>query len=429
MIDSNVQDIEQVDHVPNESIARVGRAAEIENQDTYAAVVEDRVSKQGLVAEVGGASRSIAAPVINAPGRAFAGTPWEFYSDASERQLCVVASVSTVACFAICAMLLILVETSVLSANDWRGAIRRGPLGKTITHARHCEPVARHSFLFQPGNSLSNAAFVLTGLWMVLFGVLDHKSQAPRPPNILVHHSLLSILLGASSIFTGVCSFIYHASYSVYGAGLDVGSIFFLLSSTNAVAVARLVCLHRRLHKTRRLVCSVCASSFIMGAILFTARVTSNKNDEDDASQSSGEESGGDRVMPFRLQPVQSIMLVGMLISTIFLFTLGNVCSGGLLGCRATSSFAVVAICLLLLAISVWQIDRLQGGKCDTYETAGHAIWHVLFAMAVFSYYLCLRGESVTATPPSNAAAPAAATRIPSQLPSPMEFAVPMVEM
>jgi len=78
----------------------------------------------------------------------------------------------------------------------------------------------------QPANSWSNLAYVLIGLYLIL--------------NIKKSSSKLLYIFPLFPILIGICSFIYHASYSFWGQFLDLTSMFLFSSYLIILNLSRL---------------------------------------------------------------------------------------------------------------------------------------------------------------------------------------------
>jgi hypothetical protein len=107
---------------------------------------------------------------------------------------------------------------------DWRPAT-------CLTTGCFCESAAPHSPVRQPSNSYSSLAFVFSGM-IVLSQMQNHASR--RFPGVY------SAIMGVSSIIVGVGSAFYHASLTFIGQFFDVFGMFLLAALTLVYAWERI---------------------------------------------------------------------------------------------------------------------------------------------------------------------------------------------
>jgi hypothetical protein len=92
---------------------------------------------------------------------------------------------------------------------------------------RFCEE-ATGSWVGQPVNAFSNAAYVLVGIWLLIKYIRGKKNR--KNP---------MIMLPVSAILIGITSFFYHASSSFLFEVLDLSSMFLLSSFMVSFALYR----------------------------------------------------------------------------------------------------------------------------------------------------------------------------------------------
>lgn len=92
-----------------------------------------------------------------------------------------------------------------------------------------CEAVAQNKLLRQPTNTFSSFAFVFAGTF-----ILFAKQNEKRLPEIY------KIILGAAAIFIGIGSAFYHASLTFVGQFFDVFGMYLLVVFIFAYACQRL---------------------------------------------------------------------------------------------------------------------------------------------------------------------------------------------
>ena len=100
--------------------------------------------------------------------------------------------------------------------------------------------------LRQPANSVSNAAFALTGAHMLALGVADARAwrrQRGAPGGShseLCNYPLFSLANAAAQLWVAAGSLLFHASWTRAGQRADMGAVYAVLLCPAAYTAQRL---------------------------------------------------------------------------------------------------------------------------------------------------------------------------------------------
>lgn len=237
------------------------------------------------------------------------------------------------------------VATAVASTGLLLVAVRFGWLGQDVGRgANFCE-AARDGWVKQPANSLSNLGFVVAGLavgWHARRRSLLGDTL-PRLPGTATGLACLVVLLGPASAAM-------HATQSSLGGYLDLTSMYLVAGFAAAYATTR----------WRR-----------QGSVFF---------------------------WQLFLLLVAACELVGLYGGEVpVVHVAGNLAFGLLLGYavvvevrlwrrgpgRADLRYGAAALASMLIAFVIWNLS--QHGWCDPHSLLqGHAVWHLLGALAAY---------------------------------------------
>lgn len=191
-------------------------------------------------------------------------------------------------------------------------------------------------------NSISSFSFVFFGAWVLL---------ARRNPAQETREFALAPLLGITMLFLGVSSFFYHATLSFLGQFLDIFSMyaFGLLLFFGA--------LYRAGHlRARYAVAGFVATSLALGLLQYA--------------------------YPDSRRILFAALLVPGIILELSPFITGH-------SVRSRRVWAVWAgLGLMLLAYGIWLLDQTPAFCQPGSLIQGHAIWHVLTAVAAFMVFI-----------------------------------------
>ena len=217
-------------------------------------------------------------------------------------------------------------------------------------------------------NTWSNLAYVLVGFYSLALAFHDRQHSGSVEGNYLVCTPAMSLLFGVACCYLGLGSGLFHASLTRWGQQLDVGSMYAPLLACIAINVGRYCPSHFRMSSGNRIpVWTLLASLVVLGAYLLYHYKW---------SMSSGQ------VLPIHILIVVVFALVDCIPnrSKIDPRTLNR-------------RWLFVGMVALVLAVLFRQLDVAR--KFGTPESAiqGHALWHLLTALALGSMYLYYRSE------------------------------------
>lgn len=206
-----------------------------------------------------------------------------------------------------------------------------------------CEAVGQNKLLRQPANTFSSFAFVFTGTFILL----ANQSEKRFP-------EIYKIILGVAAVLIGVGSAFYHASLTFVGQFFDVLGMYLLVVFIFAYACERLFRFKRSTTLTIYFILN-----FILALLLVYA--------------------------PETRRYLFAFVLLGGLIIEIF--------------ARRKRQIAIETRCwnygfaLFALAFLIWAIDNKRI-ICDPQSIIqGHAVWHLLGAIATLLLYLYYSSE------------------------------------
>lgn len=206
-----------------------------------------------------------------------------------------------------------------------------------------CE-VNAQSFPDQIINSFSSLAFVFLGIWALL---------ATREPVRGTRERVLKPFFAVTMLFLGVSSFFYHATLSFVGQFLDVFSMyaFGILLATGA------------LYRSSRISGGLAIAIFVSASVVFG-------------------------VVQYVAPDARRILFALLLLPGIVLELTPFVTGYGPRSPRVR--FIYIGVGIMLVAYLIWLLDQNEA-LCDPDALVqGHAVWHVLTALAgfmIFAHY------------------------------------------
>lgn len=237
--------------------------------------------------------------------------------------------------------LLVAAVTAVVSCGLLVVAVWRGWLGPDVGRgAAFCE-APRAGLVKQPANTFSNAGFVVAGL---LVGW--HAS---------VHSGLrrLGTVLAAIVVLLGPASAAMHATQSSAGGHLDMLSMYLIASFAAAYAAMRWWRGGIRLLAT---VFAACVAGCELAGLWY----------------------GHVPVVTYAGNLAFGALLVTAVVLEVRIMRRGE--------STARRGFAVLSVGAMLVAFAVWNATKTW--LCDPYSfVQGHAVWHVLSAVAAYFLY------------------------------------------
>ncbi len=254
--------------------------------------------------------------------------------------------------------------TAVVSSGLLALAVWRGWLGADVGRgAGFCE-AARDSLVRQPANTFSNLGFVAAGLLIAW-----HAGHRRTIGTSLAAHRRLPTVIACLVVLLGPASAAMHATQSALGGHLDMLSMYLVAALAVAYAAMR----------WWRGGTWLFAATFV-GGVAFCELV---------------DHLGGALpvVMTTGNGAFGLLLVVAMVLEGLLMRRSDYV---------AKRRYAVACLGSLLTAFAIWNATKTW--LCDPYSPVqGHAIWHVLCAVAAYFLYRYYASERVGAA----AAAPA----------------------
>lgn len=211
-------------------------------------------------------------------------------------------------------------------------------------HHCFCEHDAGH-FPRQLTNSLSSFAFVFLGIWSLL---------STREPMVGTPERKLKPLFAITMLFLGASSFFYHATLSFIGQFLDVFSMY----------TFGLLLLAGALYRAGRVGGWYAFGGFVFASVVFG-------------------------VVQYLFPDARRILFVALVLPGIVLEMLPFVTGYRPSSKRVWSIYAGVGI--MLVAYLIWTLDQVSAFCAPGSPMQGHAVWHVLTALAAFMIFLHYR--------------------------------------
>lgn len=232
-----------------------------------------------------------------------------------------------------------------MSASFWSGF----EPATCMPDACFCEAI-RDGFVRQPANTWSNLAFCVAGLWM------GREWLARRGQGGF--EALEGACFALAVFLVGVTSGVYHASLTFFGQFLDVQSMYLLVLAAFAVNVDAL-----RPGAPRRFLAVYLALNVALGVLLVT--------------------------VPVARRYAFGLVIGAVLVTEVLLRRRGL---------RDWSLRPLLAAALVQgTAFAIWIVDTKRLACDPTSLVQGHAIWHVLGAVAAFLLWRYYRGPAAEA--------------------------------
>lgn len=239
---------------------------------------------------------------------------------------------------------LVTLAVAVLAIGLLVVAIADGWLGPDVGRgANFCE-VAYDGLLRQPVNTLSNGGFVVAGLFVAWHAATASGGAMPRP--LATAYAVVVVLLGPASAAM-------HATQSALGGHLDLLSMYLIAGFAAAYALARWV---RRGTPT-----------FVLAFATFVA-----------GCEAAGLWTRPVPVVHYADNLAFGVLLVTAAVLEVLLWRRGDT--------RSDIRWGVASLCAMLVAFFIWIMS--QQGWCDPHSwLQGHAVWHLLCALAAYLLY------------------------------------------
>jgi predicted membrane channel-forming protein YqfA (hemolysin III family) len=240
----------------------------------------------------------------------------------------------------------------------WADLIRRYPPNVKWCEAPLC------SWIREPANTWSNLAYVLLGVWMILQGHRDAEAGAEGKADGN-DRARLAAIFGWAAIAVGVTSFVYHMSTNFFTQVFDFTGMYIFSALPLLINLHRLGVIRRRLPVGAYV-------AVVVGLTAITPAV---------------------RAAGLPIQGIVALLVLGILVTEALLAVRADT--------RTTPRrFFFVSLALMGLGAlaSVSDAARLV---CDpqSHVLQGHAIWHVLTALALVALWRFYRDVLTTPAP------------------------------
>jgi hypothetical protein len=242
--------------------------------------------------------------------------------------------------------------------GGWEGQ-RAECLGALTPPKCFCER-ARSGLVAQPANTASNLGFVAVGLAIAAVVDRDRRrraaGRAPERPNPMTRDAFLPGAYAVVVALLGPGSMALHASLTRWGGKLDVASMYVFAAFLVAYGVMQAAGWGR-------------ARFFALYAALTAALVASKL-----------------------WTPIESDWIFGATLSAAALSDGATRRARPAL--RRDARWALASLVLFATAFAVWLPSQSGGLLCDPESLLqGHAVWHLLCALAAGALFLYLRSE------------------------------------
>ncbi len=221
-----------------------------------------------------------------------------------------------------------------------------------------CEAI-RPGAIAQPANAYSNLAFVLVGLLILgAPGGASSAGSAQQRANLMLSQPAYRIVFGASTVVIGLGSLFYHASLSFAGQWFDVMGMYLLATFMALYALARI----RPIQGSRFALIYVAVNA-TLGALLIVA------------------------------PEARRLIFTGLIFAVIGL----EVWIALYRRPRMRYAWFAAALISFAAAYAIWVLDNLRVLCAPDSVLQGHAVWHLLGALAAGLIYAYYRSEQTAA--------------------------------
>lgn len=217
-----------------------------------------------------------------------------------------------------------------------------------------CE-AQRDGFVRQPVNTYSNLAFGLVGLLMLAGARNDWIAGARR--NLMSSHRAYPIVFGLAAIVIGGGSFFYHASLTFIGQWVDVMGMYLFVGFAVVYSFARL-----RPIRPFFFVVGYLAMNAMLGYLLV--------------------------VNPAIRRQVFAAMVWAALALEILVWLVESP--------KIEKRWLAASVASLAFGYAIWILDERGIACAPTSWLQGHAVWHLLTALAAWLLFVYYRSEVMT---------------------------------
>jgi len=217
-----------------------------------------------------------------------------------------------------------------------------------------CETIT-HGFIRQPVNAYTNLAYIIIGIYILIY-LFHTRSNRQKKNRITGLSRKIFILFGLASIAVGIGSFIYHAGFTFLGMELDDDTMYLIGSFMLFWG-----CAHIQSMSVRRFLLFYFLLNICLELIIY--------------------------FFPVLRGPLFGLLVLGSILidRLIILYQ------------KTTSQvkYLVWGVGLFTLGYLVWIPDYTKQICVPNSIIQGHAIWHVLTALAILMIFLYMDSEYI----------------------------------
>lgn len=236
-------------------------------------------------------------------------------------------------------------------------------LGAGGNSSTFCEFNRWNMLIIQPSNTWSNFGFLVVGLILISIGIKDHYyRKRDQVNNLIAKHPAFTLMLGASLIYLFIGSFFYHASMTLAFQKLDITGIYAVVIAMfayNAFKAVPMVKIGSRIRSTHKLLIAV---GIALNVVFFVEIWKWNIN----------------IVFPILIGLLFVLNFINMRRKTI---------------AKMYRKYLLSSAITMGAAATIWILDRSDALCMPTSIFQGHALWHLLCALAVLFMYFYYRSE------------------------------------
>ncbi len=235
----------------------------------------------------------------------------------------------------------------VIGALNWIGSdwARFTPASCTATRC-FCEMPRTGALLLQPANSISSFGYVFAGLLMILQARSRDWQSAFSP--------LAASVLGTGAVIVGIGSVLLHATLTLWGQFFDVLGMYLISGFFLVSALAK----WRDVPERRAMVYYAVLCAVLVGILYALPEV--------------------------RRWLFAVVLIIAIMLELVFARPRRP---------RVRTGYYLAGLIANIVAFSTWNLDQ-RGQLCSPDSLLqGHAIWHLLGAVALWFAFLYYRSE------------------------------------
>ena len=244
--------------------------------------------------------------------------------------------------------------------STWMGA------GGNSSH--FCELNRWEMLIIQPSNTWSNFGFLIVGLILISVGIKDHYFKGRHKiNNLIAKHPAFTILIGVALIHLFIGSFFYHASMTLAFQKMDITGIYAVLIALftyNAFKAFPLIKIGNRIRSSHKILIGF---GIALNIVFFVEIWKWNIN----------------IVFPVLILSLFALNFINMRRKTIK---------------KMYKQYLTSSALTMLAAATIWILDRSDVICMPTSIFQGHALWHLLCALAILFLYFYYRSEEFDLT-------------------------------